>query len=174
MRKTRLSRREFLFGFKNRFSQLDVSSNPSPLINKKARDADVLLQQGEFTEAKEILQELVKERSDNLVARQKLAYCLYKIGEIGNAKQEFLKLIQLGVKNNFISLYLGLCFVQEDRLKEAIEVFKGFFDITKPIIQRAINLQIALYDSNMANKEDMRQCIEEAICEQNKMDENNS
>jgi tetratricopeptide (TPR) repeat protein len=169
MRKTRLTRRDFLFGFRNRFSKAD-GAEPSSLTNQRAKEADKLLKEGNFERAEKVFKELLKDRSDNLVARQKLAYCLYKTGKIVEAKKEFLTLKKMGIKSNFMCLYLGLCFAHEGKLKEAIETFKEFFDVTKPVLQRAINLQIALFDSNMANKEDMIKSIEEAILEQNKMD----
>lgn len=169
MKKTRLSRRDFLFGFRRRLSS-NIEDTPTSLIIEEAKQADKLLKEEDFAGAKRLLEEVIAKRKDNLVARQKLAYCYYKLGEIDKAKEEFLKLKKMGVSSNFLCLYLGLCFAHEGDLQRAISQLKGFFDITKPIIQRAINLQIALFDSNMANKEDLISSIEEAIFEQQKMD----
>ncbi len=168
MRKTRLTRRDFLFGFRNRI--LSDPSPPSSLISGEAKKADERLKQGKYNEAVYLYQELIKQRPDNLVARQKLGYCYYKLGEIEKAKREFLMLKRMGVKSNFLALYLGLCFAHEGELQKAITFLKEFFDVTKPIIQRAINLQIAMCESNMLSREDMIKTIEEAIEEQNKMD----
>ncbi|GAB6888140.1 hypothetical protein JCM13304A_16380 [Desulfothermus okinawensis JCM 13304] len=168
MKKTYLSRRDFLFAFRQRFST--KPSRASSFTNKDAKKADEYLSQGKYEDARDIYLKMVEERSDNLVARQKLAYCYYKLGDIKNSMKEFLELKKRGVKSNFVSLYLGLCFAHRGDIPNAILSLKGFFDITKPIVQRAINLQIALYDSNMAKKEDLINCIEGAIEEQNKMD----
>jgi len=168
MKKTRLSRREFLFGFKHRFS-LEPTQYTS-IVHGPAKKADDFLNQGKYLDAKEIYLEMLKKNPDNLVVRQKLAYCYYKLGDIQKALKEFLELRKRGVKNNFSSLYLGLCFAYMDDMENAINSLKKFFDITKPIVQRAINLQIALYDSNMAKKEDLINSIEQAIKEQSKME----
>ncbi|WP_461833637.1 tetratricopeptide repeat protein [Desulfothermus sp.] len=168
MKKTRLSRREFLFGFRQRFSVQPPQA--TSIIHKEAKKADEYLAHENYKDAKEIYLKMIEHRSDNLVARQKLAYCYYKLGDIKNAMKEFLELRKRGIKSNFTSLYLGLCFAHMGDIENAIKSLKNFFDITKPIVQRAINLQIALYDSNMTKKDDLINSIEQAIEEQNKME----
>lgn len=169
MKKTRLSRRDFLFGFRKRFSD-NIVDEPTSFVLQEAKEADKFLKEENFEAAKKLLEQIVIKRKDNLVARQKLAYCYYKLGDIQRAKKEFLNLKSKGVSSNFLSLYLGLCFAHEGDLDRAISSLKGFFDISKPIIQRAINLQVALYDSKMATKEDLINSIEDAIVAQQQMD----
>ncbi len=169
MKKTRFSRRDFLFGFRRRMLN-NIDNIPTSLMMKEAKEADEFLRQGDFSQAKKLLEKVVKKRKDNMVARQKLAYCYYRLNEIKRAKEEFLKLKKMGVTSNLLCLYLGLCYAHEGDLSQAISHLKGFFDISKPIIQRAINLQIALFDSKMADKEDLISSIEQAIAEQQRMD----
>ena len=161
----KISRRDFLFGFRKRMLELSFT-NKKDLNVEELKKADGFLRSGDFSKAKDILEKVVEDYPEDLVARQKLAYAYYKIGDIKSAKNEFLVLRKKGVKSNFISLYLGLCFAHDGNLKTAINIFKEFFDITKPIIQRAINLQIALFDSDLATQEDMIKTIENAIKEQ--------
>jgi len=168
MKKARFSRREFLFGFRQRFSvQLPQTTS---CLHSDAKKADEYLAQENYKDAKKIYLKMIEQRADNLVARQKLAYCYYKLGDIKNALKEFLELRKRGVKSNFTSLYLGLCFAHIGDVENAIKSLKNFFDITKPIVQRAINLQIALYESNMAKKDDLINSIEQAIEEQSKIE----
>ncbi len=166
----RISRRDFLFGFRKRFVQSYSMEENTSGVGEIAREGDDALREGDYSTAISSFEKLLKRQKDNLIARQKLAYCYYKIGEIEKAKKEFLSLLERGIESNFLYLYLGLCFAHEDRLDKAIEVVKNFFDITKPIVQRAINLQIALYQSSMAEKDDFIATIEQAISEQSTMD----
>ncbi len=167
----RISRRDFLLGFRKRFTSYSVEENTSG-VGDLAREGDEALRQGDYKAAISAFERLLQVQKENLVARQKLGYCYYRNGEIEKAKKEFLLLMERGVESNFLYLYLGLCFAHEGKLDKAIEVLKGFFDVTKPIVQRAINLQIALYQSSMAEKDDFISTIEEAIKEQAKMDRN--
>ncbi len=165
-----ISRRDFLFGFRKRLLKSFSIEETTSGIGELAREGDNALRKGEYLSAIGHFKELLTIQKDNLIARQKLAYCYYKIDKIAEAKEEFLSLLNRGIESNFLYLYLGLCFAKEDRLDKAIEVLKKFFDISKPIVQRAINLQIALYQSSMANKEDFVATIEQAISEQSAMD----
>jgi len=66
-----------------------------------------------------------------------------------------------------VLLYLGLAHALREEPGRAVEVWRGYFNVDRPLIQRAVNLQIALYDSGVATSaREMAESVLEAIREQ--------
>jgi tetratricopeptide (TPR) repeat protein len=162
------SRRDFLFGLINRYRS-DAFWGESTGFDPGTREADGYLKAGELDKAAELLEEMLQKSPDHVQARQKLAYCYLQADKPERAASEFRKVLQRGREDNFTFLYLGLAQAKLGRLSEAVETWKGYFNVDRPLIQRALNLQIALFDSDAATPQDMVQSIEQAIEEQQSM-----
>lgn len=162
------SRRDFLFGMINRYRS-DAFWGESTGYDPGTREADAYLKAGDFAKGAELLEEMLSKSPDHIQARQKLAYCYLKTDKAEQAASELNKVLQRGREDNFTFLYLGLALAKLGRLGDAVETWKNYFNVDRPLIQRALNLQIALYDSDAATPEDMVQSIEQAIEEQQSM-----
>ena len=159
------SRRDFIFSLVNRYRS-DAFWGESTGFDPGTREVDQLIKEGSFAKGAELLEDIVQQRPDHIQARQKLAYCYLQTERPQQAVNEFKKILQRGREDNFTFLYLGLALAKQGRLQEAVEAWKSYFNVDRPLIQRAINLQIALFDSGASTPEDMVQSIEEAIEEQ--------
>lgn len=119
-----------------------------------------------YEEAAEKYKEFILTEPQNPDARKRLGHCLYKCGKYVQAKVEFERAIRILGKDNFSCLYLGLLLCRAGAGKKAVPVWKLYFDPENITLQREINLQIALIESDpdvsFENAADMvEQIIEE-------------
>jgi len=168
IRRQKYSRRDFIFGMLNRFRS-DDAWGEDPGFDPSSRDADPLIREGSYDEAVEILQKQLDKSPDNLQARQKLAYCYLRQGELEACIREFRIVLRERRQDNFTNLHLGLAFAKQGRADQAIACWRDYFNINHPIIQRAVNLQISLHEVGSADPRDMDNSVEEAIREQSEL-----
>jgi tetratricopeptide (TPR) repeat protein len=168
VRRQKYSRRDFLFGMLNRFRK-ESSWAEDTGFDPSTRDADPLIRDGSYAEAVEILSQKLAKSPDNLQARQKLAFCYLRQGELEASIREFRTILRERRQDNFTNLHLGLAFAKQGRTEQAIACWREYFNINHPIIQRAVNLQISLHEVGSADPEDMVDSIEEAIRDQSEL-----
>ena len=119
-----------------------------------------------------MLRETLRKSPDHFQSGQKLGYCLMKLGELKRASEVFDQLLDIRPRDNFSHLYLGLIRARQGDSGSALRQWKQYFNVDQPIIQRALNLQAALYESGgPSSASDMAEHIEQAIEEQHSSDE---
>lgn len=150
----KLSRRGFLFGgFRKKEDREQVQSAAKPIAAKEINldtlaEANVAYENNRFEEAAEKYKEFIKTEPQNADARKRHGHCLYKTEKYVQAKVEFDRAIRILGKDNFSSLYLGLTLCRNGSGKKAVPVWKNYFDPQNITLQREINLQIALIESD--------------------------
>ncbi len=166
----KLSRRGFLFGgFRKKEDREQPQSAAKPIAAKEVNldtlaQANVAYEKGRYEEAAEKYKEFIKTEPQNADARKRLGHCLYKSEKYIQAKVEFERAIRILGKDNFSYLYLGLLLCRAGAGKKAIPVWKLYFDPENITLQREINLQIALIESDPdASFEDAADMVEKVI-----------
>jgi TolA-binding protein len=144
-----VSRRRLLFGFMDRMrgnteaAPVAAASQTAPVLAQ----ANEAYKAGNFAAATGFYKTFLQAESANAEARQRLGECLYRQGQYIQAKVEFERLLQKDRKNNRAILFLGLVLARLDRVQKAAVVWKLFFDPHSVVLQRELNLQIALVES---------------------------
>ncbi|MGM0424170.1 MAG: tetratricopeptide repeat protein, partial [Thermodesulfobacteriota bacterium] len=137
------SRRDLLLGLFSRWRGKHVPGGKTG-FGPREREIDALLQQGDYAQAASLLQELLRIAPGHIQARQKLGYCLLQNQDPGAAAKELLAALQEKPGDNFCLLYLGLALAWQDDLEQALQHWEQYFDPEQPLIQREINLLLAL------------------------------
>lgn len=143
-----VSRRRLLFGFLDRAR--GVESAPVAAASQSApvlAQANAAFAAADFATAAGLYKSFLQAESDNAEARQRYGECLYRQGQHIQAKVEFERLLQKNRKDNRAILFLGLVLARLDRVQKAAVVWKLFFDPHSVVLQRELNLQIALVES---------------------------
>lgn len=126
--------------------------------------ANVAYENQRYEEAAEKYKEFIKAEPQNADARKRLGHCLYKCEKYVQAKVELERAIRLLGKDNFSFLYLGLVLCRAGAGKKALPVWKLYFDPENITLQREINLQSALIESDPeASFEEAADMIERVI-----------
>ncbi|SMF15285.1 tetratricopeptide repeat protein [Desulfovibrio gilichinskyi] len=150
----KLSRRGFLFGgFRRKDDKEQANSAAKPIAAAEV-DLDVLAaanvayENKRYAEASEKYKDFIKSEPHNTNARKRHGHSLYMCGKFVQAKVEFERTIKILGEDNFASLYLGLIFCRIGNVEKALSAWKGYFDPKKIEVQREINLQMALIESD--------------------------
>lgn len=138
----------------------------------KSRAIDRLIDQNQLGEAIAGLRTLLKKSPDHVQAQRKLGYCLLQAGRLSEAVRVFEAILSRHPNDAFALLHQGLALTRQDRLAEAISVWRRYMNTDQPVIQRALNLQIALYETGgPSSPEQVAENIQQAIAEQQKLDQ---
>ncbi|WP_456324950.1 tetratricopeptide repeat protein [Desulfonauticus submarinus] len=164
--KPKVSRRDFLTGFFKKFrSEESGFTGLSPILVK----ADRSLEQGDYRTAIENYEIVLKDEGEDVDILKKCGYAYFRLHEFEQAREYFDKVMDIRPKEQFCLLYKGLSFAYEGNLKQAVEEWKSYFNIQKPIIQRTLNAIIALYEAGEEQDyQEVVQNVEDAILEQRK------
>ncbi len=137
-----ISRRDFLLGWikkiKNNIQEL---TDLPDLLNR----IDKIINRQKYEEAKKILQNLCKKYPNSIELKRRLAITSYKSKDKEKAYLLFKELATQ--KDNLSFLYLAIIKGEENDEKTTLFYLKKFFDPENIILQREINLNIALYES---------------------------
>jgi tetratricopeptide (TPR) repeat protein len=144
-----VKRRRLLFGFVDKLrgapetTPMASASETAPIL----AEANAAFAAGSWEAAIGHYRKFLEHERDNVEARQRLGECLYKLGRYIPAKVEFERIMQKNRSNNRAILYLGLVMARLDRVQKAAVVWKLFFDPHNVVLQRELNIQIALVES---------------------------
>jgi tetratricopeptide (TPR) repeat protein len=120
----------------------DEASGLSPEVF----EADALLRKDKYAEAARLYSACVEREPDHAEAWQRLGYCRFKLGLTRDARQALEQLNRIKPGNDFAALYTGLAHAMDGNTEKAIDSWKSYFDISQPLIQREINLILALHE----------------------------
>ncbi len=105
---------------------------------------DLRLQNQQYPEAIALFQEALSANPGDCVARAKLGFALYKTGQIDPAIAEFEKALASNPGEPLATLYLGMAYAAKDQVGRAIEVWQGYTNPGKPLVQAEIRRQLTL------------------------------
>jgi tetratricopeptide (TPR) repeat protein len=160
------SRRDLLFGILDRFGARETPRERTG-FDSLSRDIDDLVRQARYREAIPELRRLLEKSPDHERARKKLGFCHVMAGHLEEGIGILQEMRDNRGRDNFVLLYLGLAHALREDPGRAVEVWRGYFNVDRPLIQRAVNLQIALYDSGVETPaREMAESVLEAIREQ--------
>lgn len=120
----------------------DAASGLSPEVF----EADALLRKDKYAEAARLYNACLEREPDHAEAWQRLGYCRIKLGRTREARKALEQVNRLKPGNDFAALYTGLAHAMEGNAEKAIDSWKSYFDIKQPLIQREINLILALHE----------------------------
>jgi tetratricopeptide (TPR) repeat protein len=149
-----VSRRDFLFGAVKRLKleHLDAEEEKpkAPKSNTETaeflREAYTAYAAGDFEKAAAAYRKCIKIDAGDIESRRRLGYCLYRMGKYVQAGVEFERVLYSQKKDNFAFLYLGLAMARLGKKEKAVNAWQGYFNTAEIIIQREINLQLALME----------------------------
>jgi tetratricopeptide (TPR) repeat protein len=151
-----VSRRRLLFGFMDKLrgapeaAPVASASQTAPIL----AEANAAFAAGSWEAAIAPYRQFLEAERENAEARQRLGECLYNLGRYIPAKVEFERVMQKNRSNNRAILFLGLVLARLDRVQKAAVVWKLFFDPHSVVLQRELNIQIALVESAMGANAD--------------------
>lgn len=182
--KKKVSRRDFLFGGlrkvrknveetraakKEDFTALadataGITKDDATTAKQSFEDGNRHYAKAEYDEASTHYRECVRLFPAHLEARKRLGYCFYQLGKHLQARVEFERILKAAKKDNFCSLYLGLCYARLGKAKKVLEAWQGYFNPEEVRIMRELNIQRALLESpEPPELEDVADSLEEAI-----------
>lgn len=165
------TRRDLLFGMLDRWGAKDTPRERTG-FDSLSRDIDDLVRRGRYRDAIPPLQRLLAESPGHERARRKLGFCYVMIGRLEEGIDVLSSVLESRGKDNFVLLYLGLAHAWRGEPERAVEAWRGYFNVDRPLVQRAVNLQIALYDGGMqTSAEEMADSVQQAIREQEEAEE---
>lgn len=143
-----VSRRRLLFGFLDRMrgaeeAPVAVASQTAPVLAQ----ANQAFAARDFAGAAALYKGFLTQESANMEARQRYGECLYRQGQHIQAKVEFERILQKDRANKRAVLFLGLVLARLERPQKAAVVWKLHFDPHDVVLQRELNLQIALAET---------------------------
>lgn len=168
---TSISRRDLLFGGIKKLRREEEWRELREDQQTKNRQAagvleegNMLLERGDYQGAAEKYRVCLKEDSSFLEAHRRLGYCLYRLEQYIQAKVEFERVLYNRNRDNFSSLYLGLCLARLGKPEKAAEAWKGYFNPEEIHIQREINLQLAMLETGRPpSAKEMAEAVEDAV-----------
>ena len=105
---------------------------------------DLRLQNQQYPEAIALFQEALTADPDNCTARAKLGFALYKTGQLDPAIAEFEKALAAKPGEPLATLYLGMAYAAKDQIGSAIEVWQGYTNPGKALVEAEIRRQLTL------------------------------
>ena len=141
----KMSRRDLLMGAVRRIRGDQWNEAPSG-VEPLAVEADRLLREGEIEAAVAKYREVLDGEPLHFEARRKTGYCRYMLGEMEAAREAFEEVMHHRPRDPFCLLYLGLSHAKEGNLEWAMSAWRGYFNLEQHLVQRAVNVHMALYE----------------------------
>ena len=162
----KFSRRDLFRGFISHVRGQDVEDESSG-VDPDALEADKLLKEKKYQEAADLYCACLDQEPAHVEALRRLGYCRLRQGRLAEARQIWETLFEIKPGDNFAVLYSGLSHVMENNVDAAVKVWKSFFNIKQPHIQREINLILALHErGDELDAAETVKSVEEAIVRQ--------
>ncbi len=152
------SRRDFLRGFGRRF----FPREQGPEASSEVQQGRVFFEQNNYFMAARCFRSFLQENSESVPVRVFLGVSLYWCGRCGEAL-EILQGVTEGT-HPLVLLYKSLCLATEGQVETALAVLAEYKDFTRPLVQRAVNVQLALREENLpVSAQEMEKDIREAV-----------
>lgn len=103
---------------------------------------------GDYESAVEGYREMIRENPANGAAQRRLGWCLYRDGQFIQARVAFERALRAESTDSFAALYLGLCWAQLGKPAKAAAAWKGYFNPSTINLQREVNVQLALLETD--------------------------
>lgn len=160
------SRRNFLFGAVRRYKKEAINAPAASTASAVSivKEANGLYIYGEWEDARLKYMECLKSDKNDADVRYRLGVCLYKVGKYRQAKLEFERTLRIDRTYKDGLLYLGLTIVRLGKPEKAIALWKQYFNPLAVTVQRELNLQIGLLESDVNDPpEVIAEAVESAI-----------
>ena len=167
--KSGMSRRDVLMAPWQRFRRQD-SRDSKTGWDASAREADGLLREGHFQQALAAYRKCVAQDPGHREAQKKMVVCYLWLERYPQARKVLDRLRQ-DQEDDFVHLYSGVVAAFESDLTAAFAEWDKYANYDQPLVLRAINLQLALYESGESpDPEEAGRAVFEAIEEQRRRD----
>jgi tetratricopeptide (TPR) repeat protein len=141
--------------------------NETSGLHPQIIEADRLLRAKNYQEAAKLYAACQENEPGHAEALKKLGFCLLKMNKTAEARQAWDTLHKIKPGDHFAALYTGLSHAMDDNVQEAVSAWKSYFNIKHPLIQREINLILALHErGDQLDPADLVKSVEEAIAAQ--------
>ncbi len=109
-----------------------------------AMKADMRMNQNDYGAAIELYTEHLAQNPGDLRARSRLGLAYLKAGMTDKAASEFESVFGSEPADPFSTLYLGITYLRQKRLDEAITTWEKFRDSERPLVEEEVERQLAL------------------------------
>ncbi len=160
------SRRSFLFGAVKRYKKEALNAPAATTADAVSvmKEANGLYLYEEWEDARLKYTECLKSDKNDADVRYRLGVCLYKVGKYRQAKLEFERTLRIDRGYQDAFLYLGLTIVRLGKPEKAVALWKQYFNPLAITVQRELNLQIGLLESDVNDPPDViAEAVEAAI-----------
>lgn len=155
-----------------RFKQRDTFEGHSTSLSADLSKQKELFQKGEYEQAAIELRQLLNNKPDYLPAQKLFCLCLLKANHFLHAQQVLQEVKSRHSSDSFCPLYQGLIAAKQGELNKAVQIWQDYKNLRQPIIQREINLQLALVEQGMINDpQETVLKVEQAISKQQAYDD---
>ncbi len=160
---SKYSRRDLFRGFLRQVRGQDTEHEASGFDPDVLR-ADRLLRENNYQEAANLYAFCLKKEPDHSEAWQRLGYCRLKLNQTSGARQAWEELSRIRPGDHFAALYTGLSYAMDGNIQKAVDAWKSYFNIKQPLIQREINLILALHErGDRLEPAEVTKSVKEAI-----------
>ncbi|MBW2019833.1 MAG: tetratricopeptide repeat protein [Deltaproteobacteria bacterium] len=106
--------------------------------------AEMKLSLQRYDEAIPLFKEYLADKPDSVEARSRLGFACLKTGRLDEAIAEFKTVLKAEPGEPYSVLYLGLAYLNKGELGKTIEVWQGYRDKKKPLVEEEIKRQLTL------------------------------
>lgn len=136
-------------------------------IDPQVLRADRLLRENKCQEAAKLYQICLDNEPDHAEVLRKLGYCRVKLKQTSGAREILHRLDKIRPGDDFAALYTGLSYAMDNNIPRAIEAWRSYSNLKKPLIQREINLILALHErGDELEASQLVKSVEKAIADQ--------
>ncbi|MBG0789836.1 MAG: tetratricopeptide repeat protein [Desulfovibrionaceae bacterium] len=162
------SRRNFLFGAARRFKKesLDDPVASTAACIARMKEANRLFVEGQWEEARLEYKECLKDDQNDPDVRYRIGVCAYRVGKYRQAKLDFERCLRIDAEYQDAYLFLGLTMVRLGKPEKAPALWSRYFNPKAVVVQRELNLQMALMETGEAHSpERIAEAVEAAVAE---------
>jgi len=142
----KMSRRDFFKGMAQKIRLANWQEDNISGLHPVLREADEYLKNENYEEARKNYEEFLQEEPGHIEALKMAGFCCLHQENFEEALNYWDKVEQIR-PDDFCTLYKGIAFARQGSLQDAIYVWKSYFNIKKPLIQREINVTLALVEN---------------------------
>ncbi|MBU0545346.1 MAG: tetratricopeptide repeat protein [Proteobacteria bacterium] len=123
--------------------------------------AELKLGTKNYAEAIPLYKEYLAKQPDSALGHSKLGFAYLKTGRLDESIAEFETALKNEPGEPYSTYYLGLAFLNKENYEKAIEVWQGYRNRTKPLIEAEIRRQLTLLQIAHSHKAAVKALAEE-------------